>query len=218
MRFGRINVVSFCLIVLVFGVAVAFYGRLPDPVPIHWHGGEADSWMSKPWGVFIVPLVTAGVFALMAATPHISPARFHIDRFRDAYGFIQLTFIGVLSLVALLTLLAAGGVALGLDRIIHTAVGLLLIVLGNFMSKFTRNFFIGIRTPWTLASEEVWFRTHRLGGRLFVVAGLILVLTGLLGGGGVPVFVAAGIAAGIPYVYSYIVYRRLGGRHGHDQI
>jgi uncharacterized membrane protein len=120
--------------------------------------------------------------------------------------------------VALLTLLAAGGVALGLDRIIHTAVGLLLIVLGNFMSKFTRNFFIGIRTPWTLASEEVWFRTHRLGGRLFVVAGLILVLTGLLGGGGVPVFVAAGIAAGIPWVYSYIVYRRLGGRHGHDQI
>jgi uncharacterized membrane protein len=90
-------------------------------------------------------------------------------------------------------------------------VGLLLVILGNFMGKLTRNFFIGIRTPWTIASEEVWLRTHRLGGKLFVVAGLVLFFSSLLGGGWIPAAVAIGAAALISVVYSYLLYRRIEG-------
>jgi uncharacterized membrane protein len=212
MKLGRLHLVSFALVVLGFGAAIAFYGRLPDPVPIHWKvSGEPDGWMRKPWGAFVLPAVNAAVFAMLAATPHIAPARFRIDRFQRAYNIVQLTFVSFLSLVTLLALMRASGVPLGLSRIIHTAVGVLLLVLGNFMSKFTRNHFIGIRTPWTLASEEVWARTHRLGGRLFVVGGLIFVMTGLFGWGRVPVFVAVAIVAGVPWLYSFLLYRRLGG-------
>lgn len=212
MKVGRLHLASAILILLGFCASIAFYGRLPDPVPIHWQAsGEPDGWMPKPWGAFVLPAVSAGVFALLAVTPHIAPARFRIGRFQRAYNIIQLTFVAFLTLVTLLALMRASGVPLGLSRIIHTAVGVLLLVLGNFMSKFTRNHFIGIRTPWTLASEEVWLRTHRLGGRLFVVGGLLFVLTGLFDWGRVPIFVAVAIVAGVPWLYSFIVYRRLEG-------
>ena len=86
---------------------------------------------------------------------------------------------------------------------------MLFVVLGNVLGKVTKNFFVGIRTPWTLASDEVWLRTHRLGGRVFVLAGLAVVLSGLAGGGVAPLLVAVFTAAFVPIVYSYIIYRRL---------
>ena len=98
-----------------------------------------------------------------------------------------------------------------MDRAMHAGTGLLFVVLGNFMGKLTKNFFVGIRTPWTLASDEVWLRTHRLGGKLFVLAGVALFIAGLLGGGTVPLLVAVAVAGGIPVVYSYLLYRRIEG-------
>jgi uncharacterized membrane protein len=82
------------------------------------------------------------------------------------------------------------------------------------MGKITKNFFVGIRTPWTLASDEVWLRTHRLGGKLFVVAGGVVLVSALLGGGPVPLLVAVAVAAGIPVVYSFVLYRRIEGFKG----
>jgi uncharacterized membrane protein len=79
------------------------------------------------------------------------------------------------------------------------------------MGKVTRNFFVGIRTPWTLASDEVWLRTHRFGGRLFVLAGLVLLVSAVLGGGWVVAAIAIGSAAVLSVVYSYVVYRRVEG-------
>ncbi|MEZ4364105.1 MAG: SdpI family protein [Kofleriaceae bacterium] len=98
-----------------------------------------------------------------------------------------------------------------MDRAVPAALGGLLVVFGNFMGKLTRNFFVGIRTPWTLASEEVWLRTHRLGGKVIVLAGLGLVLSSALGGGFVFVIAAIALVAVIPIVYSYVLYRRLEG-------
>ena len=101
-----------------------------------------------------------------------------------------------------------------MERAIPAGVGLLLVVLGNFMGKLTKNFFVGIRTPWTLASDEVWLRTHRLGGKLFVLAGAGLFVAGLSGAGHVAILLAVVVAAGIPVAYSYVVYRKLEGFKG----
>ncbi len=206
----RTNALSLGFVVLSFGAAAALYGHLPDPVPSHWNsGGEPDGFMAKPWGAFVLPLVMAGVYMLLACIPRVSPRGFRVGRFREAFGAVQVAVLAFLALVSVLALLAATGVTLSPNRVIHTALGLLFIVIGNYMSKFTRNFLVGIRTPWTLASDEVWLRTHRLGGRLFVLAGLVLVVSGMLGGGRSVVLTAVGIAAGIPAVYSYVVYRRI---------
>ena len=98
-----------------------------------------------------------------------------------------------------------------MGRPVLVGVGLLLAVLGNYLGKTTRNFFLGIRTPWTLASDEVWRRTHRLGGWTMVAAGVALVVMGLFGASEMALLVIVGAAALIPVVYSFFAYRALEG-------
>ena len=103
------------------------------------------------------------------------------------------------------------GKPVDMNRGVEAGVGLLLIVLGNFMGKITRNFFVGIRTPWTLASDEVWLRTHRLGGKLFVLAGAVFFVCGILGLGAMAPFAATAVAALVSIAYSYVIYRKIEG-------
>jgi uncharacterized membrane protein len=147
----------------------------------------------------------------MLLIPRMSPQGFRVERFRRVFGIIQVAIVAFLFLVSALVLLAGAGVPIPIDRVIVASTGVLLTVLGNFMGKVTKNFFVGIRTPWTLANDEVWLRTHRLGGRLFVAAGAVIIVSGLLRGGVVPVLVAVAAAAAIPIVYSYLIYRRIEG-------
>ena len=110
--------------------------------------------------------------------------------------------------------LAGAGYALPMSTIAPLAVGVLLMVLGNYMGKLRRNFFMGIRTPWTLASEAVWERTHRMAGWLFVLGGAVMVVAALAGAvRGRLLLAVIVVVALVPVVYSYFVYRRLEGRH-----
>lgn len=212
MKITRTNILSLGLVILSFGMAAALYNRLPESVPTHWNArGDADGFTAKPWGPFVLPLTMAGVYVLLIIIPRISPRGYRVERFQNVFEIIQAALLAFLFMVTMLALLAGVGTPVPMDRAIHAGTGLLFIVLGNFMGKVTKNFFVGIRTPWTLASDEVWLRTHRLGGKLFVIAGLGLLASGLLGGGVVPLLVAVGIAAGIPVVYSYVLYRRIEG-------
>lgn len=217
MKISRATLLSLALVAGAFVAAAVLYERLPERVPTHWNvRGVADGFTPKPWGPFVLPLVMLGVLALLAALPRISPRGYRMDRFLRVYGILQTSILAFLFLVTLLSLLAGVGAPVSMERAILAATGLLFIVLGNFMGKLTKNFFVGIRTPWTLASDEVWLRTHRLGGKAFVLAGAGFVLAGLLGGGAVvPLIVAALVAAVvIPIVFSYVLYRRLEGFSG----
>ena len=216
MRIGRSNLLSLGLVILAFAITAALYQRLPDSVPVHWNvRGEPNGFMAKPWGPFMLPLVMAGVYLVLTVIPHISPRGYRIERFQRVFEILQAAILAFLFFVTVIALLAGTGTPVPVDRAMLAGVGLLLVVLGNFMGKLTKNFFVGIRTPWTLASDEVWLRTHRLGGKLFVIAGGFLFIAGLVHGGAMPVIVAAVIAGGIPAVFSYVCYRRIEGRkHG----
>jgi uncharacterized membrane protein len=212
MTITRTNLLSLGLVVFSFVFAAALYSRLPERVPIHWNAsGQVDGFMSKPWGPFVVPLVMAGVYLLLSVIPRISPRGYRVERFTGVFEIMKAAILAFLFLVTTLVLLAGIGAPVPMDRAIHAGTGLLFVVLGNFMGKLTKNFFVGIRTPWTLASDEVWLRTHRLGGKLFVLAGVGVFVSGLLRAGAVPLLVAVGVAAGIPVVYSYVLYRRIEG-------
>jgi uncharacterized membrane protein len=217
MKISRATLLSLALVAGAFVAAAVLYSRLPELVPTHWNvRGVADGFTPKPWGPFVLPLVMLGVFALLSALPRISPRGYRMDRFLRVYKILQTTILAFLFLVTLLVLLAGVGSPVPMERAILAATGLLFIVLGNFMGKLTKNFFVGIRTPWTLASDEVWLRTHRLGGKLFVLAGAGFVLAGLLGGGAVAPLIGAALVAAvvIPIVFSYVLYRRLDGFSG----
>lgn len=208
----RADVLSLVFIAIVVAVAAWLYPDLPDPVPTHWNAeGEVNGYMAKPWGVVIPPLIAVGILLLMWVIPVISPKGFRIDTFANAFNIFQVTLVGIVCYFALLALLAAAGLDVRMNQTVFGGLGLLFIFLGNYFGKVRKNFFLGIRTPWTLASEEVWGRTHRLGARLMVLIGIIFFA-------GVFFPLAIELIFGLiillvlaPVVYSYFVYRRVEG-------
>ncbi len=158
-----------------------------------------------------MPFMMAGVALLLAVLPRISPRGFALSPFVRVYDVLQTVVVAFFAFVNGVALLTAAGVRLSMDRWIFAGLGLLLAVLGNPLGKTTKNFFFGVRTPWTLASDEVWLRTRRLAGKLFVAAGL-LVFAASLAGGSVPLLAAPIVLAGIvSVVASFVFYRRIEG-------
>ena len=211
-KLSRTDLLSAGFVALSFLVALALYARLPDRVATHWNGrGVADGFLPKPWGALILPLVMASVWLLLWLIPRVSPRGYGLERSHRAYAIVQAAIMAFLFVVTVMALLAATGAPVSIARVIPAAVGALFMVLGNFLPKFTRNFFVGVRTPWTLASDEVWLRTHRLAGALFVAAGLLIVSSSLIGAGMIAILPAVGAVALAPVIYSFVIYRRIEG-------
>ena len=212
MKLNRGEVLGLMLILAAVLISVVLYPRLPETLPSHWNlRGQADGFVHKPFGPFLGPTLMAGMLLLFIALPAISPRGFRFETFRPVWAVLEGSILGLLFLIHALALMQGMGKPVDVNRGVAAGVGLLLVVLGNFMGKVTRNFFVGIRTPWTLASEEVWLRTHRFGGRLFVLAGLVLLVAAFLGGGWLVAVIAIGLASVLSVVYSYLVYRRVEG-------
>ena len=204
------RVLGFLLVLAGFAYAGAMWSRLPERVPSHWDAaGRVNGWMPKPWGVFLLPLVMAVLWLLFQVLPKLSPRGFEMESFSRVWGIITAAVLTFLLFVEVLTLRAALTGALLSPKIIFAAIGVLFAVIGGSLGKVTRNFFAGIRTPWTLASEEVWNRTHRLASKLFVATGLLVVAAALLDLGFWLPLAALFAGALIPVVYSYVIYRRL---------
>ncbi|MFZ5647992.1 MAG: SdpI family protein [Bacillota bacterium] len=201
------------LIIMCFIAGALVYPHLPEQVPSHWNiHGQVDNYSSRFWGAFALPLLTAGLYLMMVFVPRIDPRRENYAKFRGAYRCIKLGITFFMLLLYSVILTNSLGYGVPVDRFVITGIGLLFMLIGNIMGQIKHNYFVGVKTPWTFASEEVWRRTHRLSARIWVLSGLVTVITGLfLGGGkGVLVFSAAiGSAVIIPVVYSYIVFKRI---------
>ncbi|HET6882797.1 MAG TPA: DUF1648 domain-containing protein [Pirellulales bacterium] len=201
------------LTVAAWVAALAAYPYLPEKVPIHWNiRGEVDGYGQKQWAVFLTPGVMIALLGLFRVLPWLSPKPFTLDTFRGTYEFAVALTMGLMAYIHGLTLWAAWAGPVDLGRALIAGLCLFFALLGNVLGKVRRNFFMGVRTPWTLASERVWIDTHRLAARLFVAAGVIgFVLSLALGG--TTAFMAAFalimLAAFVPAVYSLIHYKRL---------
>lgn len=208
----RTNVLCLILIGMVLAVTAYLYPSLPEQIPTHWNlAGEVDDYTAKPWGVLVMPLAAVFVFIIMKLIPVISPKGFRTDQFRGVINIFTVTLVGFMSVVALLVLLAASGRDVHVNEVVFAGVGLLFIVLGNYMGKVRKNFFIGIRTPWTLASDEVWNRTHRLGGWIFVFIGFFMFLNAFVQFPEGWLIGSIIVLALVPVVYSFVLYRRIEG-------
>ena len=206
------DALSVLLILAAFGVGAWLYPSLPEQIPTHWNArGDVDGWTPKPWGAFLLPLIAVGTLVLMKLIPVISPKGFRTDEFLGVVSLFQLVLVAFETILGTVILLFAAGHDIDVSLFIMVAVGILFLILGNYLGKVRKNFFIGIRTPWTLASDEVWARTHRLGGWLFAAAGVLMIVGGFTG---LPfaLTVGAAVLAGlIPVVYSFLAYRRIEG-------
>lgn len=209
----RTLVVSALFVLITIGVGAWLYPRLPSEVPTHWSlGGQPNGWSPRFWAVAMWPLLIAGMTGLAVLLPVMSPRKFEIKPFADTYGILMLAIQAFLLVVGVYAMLAGAGYHVPIVLVGTLATGALFMVLGNYMGKLRKNFFIGIRTPWTLTSEVVWERTHRLAGWLFVLAGLVWIVGAVAHAAPMVMVIATLVAAFVPAVYSYFLYRRVEGR------
>ncbi len=202
------------VIVAVSAGIVVAYPHLPSIVPIHWDAhGQVNGWGPK-WSLFIYgPGIMSLIVALFAALPWLSPKHFEIDSFRPTYLYLMIVVVSMLAYIQFLVLIAALGVVMDVSRAVEGGICLLIALLGNVMGKVRRNFFVGIRTPWTLANEQVWNATHRMGARTFFVGGLLGLIAVILRAPFWLPIAAILIAVLVPAIYSLVFYKQL-ERHG----
>lgn len=205
------------IVVLLMIVAATIAGsllwnQLPDQMASHWGpNDQVDGYMSKFWGVFLMPLITLGMMLLFLVIPGIDPLKANIAQFRDVFNlFIALIVAFMLYVYALSLRWNLGYTDFGMSKAMLPAMGILFIFIGYMLRKAKRNFFIGIRTPWTLSSDKVWDETHRIGSVLFMISG-VLALVGSVFGGIIAfwfLFVPIIGSTITTLVYSYVLYQR----------
>lgn len=172
----NIIIVNLLIIFLSFLIGVYFYPRMPELIASHWNSqGQVDGYMSKFWGLFIMPLVSFGLLLLLLFVPKLDPLKANIKKFRIYYDFFILIFVLFLFYLHLLTIFWNLGIKFDMNLVLPPAFGMLFFYIGILTEKAKRNWFIGIRTPWTLSNDEVWKRTHKIGGKMFKTAGLLAI-------------------------------------------
>jgi uncharacterized membrane protein len=197
------------LIILLFALSAFFYPQLPDKLASHWNGaGQADGYSSKFWGLFLLPIISIVFTLLLVLIPRIDPLKANIEKFKGYYYSFIIVFLAFFLYLHILIIVYNLGYALNMTLFLLPAFSALFYFIGAMISKAKRNYFIGIRTPWTLASDTVWDKTHALGGKLFKLAAIIS-LGGLFFGEFAIWFMmgAVFIAAIVTTIYSYIVFR-----------
>jgi immunity protein, SdpI family len=210
-----LGIASAAMVVLFLAAAVAVGSSLPADLrlPTHWGMDGRPNGFSAKWPALLMPAIMTGLLSLLFwFLPALEPRGRNFTR---STGLYLWTWAGLL-LMMVATELAIVALPLHwhlrVDRLMTCALGLMFLLIGNQLGKSRSMYMVGIRTPWTLASEEVWIKTHRLGGKLMVLGGLLMVAasflsitSGLLAGA----FVAAiAVMIGVPVVYSYLLWRR----------
>jgi len=201
------------LILAMVGISLYGMSTIPEDasIAIHWNiHGEADGYADKGFALWMMPAMALAVSLFMAFIPLIEPRKKHLVQsgvlFRTAW-------VGSMMVVAVahsVVVLTASGMDLPVLQIIMATVGLLLTLIGNLLGKSQSNFFVGIRTPWTLSSDRSWDKTHRLAGRLWVLGGLGIAVGSFLVEASQIVFLMVGavlVMTLIPVIASYFYWR-----------
>lgn len=199
------------LIVLAIVATAVVYPRLPAQVPVHWGlHGQADRYASRLQGVAVMPVLMLGVWLLLRFLPRVDPRRANYEKFADTYDLFVNSLMALFVVMQGVMLTSALGVRVSMNRVVPALVGALFIVLGNALPRARPNWWFGIRTPWTLSSDRVWMKTHRVGGYLMVLAGLLMFLAAAVQRGWtLMVAFAAVLAAGFgSLVYSYFAWKQ----------
>lgn len=199
-------------VLLPFVYLAYLWNSLPEKVPIHWNlKGEIDDWGSKLSLIGLVFLLPVLTYVLMLAIPKIDPKK-RIEFMGGKYYQIKLVLVCFMSVLALFIIHSSKSQTLSSPSIVFVLIGLLFMALGNYFKVIKQNYFLGIKTPWTLESEEVWKLTHILAGKLWIVGGLLVVIFSLVIPENINFYLFLTITAIIsivPIVYSYLIFRKL---------
>jgi len=171
------RILGLAFVVLAFITAIYVYPQLPEQMASHWNiEGKVDGYMPKTIGLFFMPILVAIVYALFIYLPKLDPLKANYKSFMNEYDMMIALVIGFFYYVYLLTLAFNVGYSFDMVQFLSPAFGILFYVMGIIVGKAKQNWFVGIRTPWTLSSEKVWEKTHKICGDLFRAAGIVAFL------------------------------------------
>lgn len=207
----RFELPQWLILAGVFIASLIAWSSAADRVPVHWGlNGDVDRYGGKFEGLLLLPLIATGTYVLLLLLPRIDPGEANYARFALAYVVIRMATLLLFATIHALVIAAATGVDVAMDRILPVSMGVLFVVIGLVMGKPRPNWFVGIRTPWTLSSRHSWVRTHRLGGWLFIGIGVVAITSvGFPPSWLPPALVALGIGGAIAmFAYSYLEWRK----------
>lgn len=212
----------FGLVIAALAIALSIwaYPSLPPTVATHWNlRGTPDGFSSRFWAVAFGPLLILGMTLLFNVLPKVDPRRENYARFLGTYWLFANAVIVFMLLAHALVVATGLGYSVKIDRLMPLGVGLLFVVIGNYLTRVEPNWFIGIRTPWTLSSDTVWRKTHRTGGWLMVIGGLALAAGAFLPRAALlPLLIGTiVVVAVIPIVQSYVLWKREQGGRSREQ-
>lgn len=202
----KLLILTSILTLLPILVGVVLWNQLPEQMPTHWNAaGEVDGWSSKPFAVFGLPLILVAAQWLCVLATTTDPKRQnHSEKIYHLVFWIMPVLSIVLHAVTYLTVL---GVGVRMEMVMPIFMGLLFVIIGNYLPKCKQSYTIGIKIPWTLNNEENWNKTHRLAGWVWVIGGIAIMLTGFFGGF-VAFFVITLVMVLVPAIYSYLLHRK----------
>jgi uncharacterized membrane protein len=212
MKFSlRTELPQLLIIAAMFAVAAWSWPRVPDRIPTHWNlSGEVDGYGGKFAGLLLLPLITSGTYLLLLLLPLVDPGRGNYQNFAGPFQIMRMAIVLFLAFTYGVMVLTAFGHHIDMTTVICFAAAALLMVCGNLMGKLRPNWFVGVRTPWTLSSKMSWNKTHRLAGWLLMLMGLLLAAlavfrtTWML----ILMVVVDVVCLAWMVIYSYLVYRR----------
>ena len=198
-------IITSVVILLPILAGVILWNQLPDPMPSHWNAsGEIDGWSSKPFAIFGLPLIMlAAQWLCMLGTAADPKKNNHPEKIMH----LVLWIIPVLSVVMhTFVYLIALGYGVSMEVVMPVLIGVIFTIIGNYLPKCKQNYTIGIKIPWTLNNEENWNKTHRFAGWLWTACGLLVILTGFIGGFWLFMIVVL-LMVFAPIIYSYLLHR-----------
>jgi len=205
-------IITLALIAIALVFSLAIYSHLPSQTASHWDvNDQVNGSMPRFWGAFMMPLIAVAMLGLFLLIPAIDPLKVNIAKFREIFNAFIVVIVVFMLYIHFLTLLwNLGYQNFRMGTAILPAMGLIFIFSGLLMRKAKRNFFIGIRTPWTLSSDNVWDQTHRVGSWLFIASGILAFAGMLVPGPTAFMFVLIPVIASAVFllIYSYVLYQK----------
>lgn len=206
----EVDALALGMIAAMFALAAVMWSAAPAQIPVHWNwAGQPDRFGGRFEGLLALPLAAGGVYALLLFLPRLDPRRKNYDAFVGPFAIIRTVMVGLFFGLYAIVLLWIRGEGAHLNGLLAAEVGIACLLLGNYLPKVKSNWFVGVRTPWTLSSEASWRQTHRLAGWLFTIGGILTVATALAR----PDFAqsvmigALIVAGGTSTVYSYFAWK-----------
>ena len=199
------------LIAFAVAFSVFVFDQLPEQMASHWNtANQVDGYMSRFWGAYLMPIVSIGVLVLFLIIPSIDPLKANIAQFREYFNAFITLIVAFMVYMHILTMLwNLGNDQFNMGAVMLPALGLIFVFAGIMMRQSKRNFFIGIRTPWTLSSDYVWEKTHQAGSTLFIASGILALLGAFFTDQAIWFILGPVLGSTLfLFVYSYVLYQQ----------